>query len=772
MNIQNMDEQNRRSNLSKWIANALSSHLQSSDTFSSNSSTYLELTASIRTMSNPIEMKRLCIVFVGCLGTVAMHSNQFQDLIQAIFSVDWVRCHKGNTSTSNTTVATCYVSMLGHLISQNSCFLPPCFQMLVRNLLFQDEDIVVSNVNVDDQDDQDDQEDVEDEDNNNNNNNNNIVQTTTEEDEKNQAQFIHSSIHEMLQIAPLYASVLMQVLEDNAPHSRLSVKTQKSFVVHALHMTEYVPALLYRILVIIIDRMIAIDVAIKLEDVVNERKLQLELEESLQLEEEDVEGVGDDGDGGSADEEENEDEEMFSMDQNVKVKHNQKEKDNRNNAVEQEIDSSDDEANEMDSVQDIETPERPRMLSQGTEERAHMTNQMADKLDVMMDVLFHYLSKHMRRNTLQDTATTTTETATPVTSSKRKYSTNYNTVSANNSNNNSNNANNANLENLENLALSTQLFELLLRVFEDTILNTYRSKYVQFLIFYVCQFDASYVELYVSRMLGRMLHPQAPIITQRACAAYVASFLSRAKYVKPMAVVSSLHYMVVWASEYVTTREPLESSTSSNHLRSNDQFQLTNVWLPGAKQHETFYSICQACFYIICFLGEDAHDREKNVLQSLPWVHVIFSPLNPLKYCLHDVRNEFVNISKITNLLGNRQEELEIRVSHIMETMDGEGNNNNNNNGNGSNGSNGSNGNNGSNGSNGSNGNNNNDGNDGKGETNVNGSDDFVSNDNPLDSFFPYDPYLLSVSSLHIDPIYVVWSRNDEDDQGKLFDFW
>ena len=28
------------------------------------------------------------------------------------------------------------------------------------------------------------------------------------------------------------------------------------------------------------------------------------------------------------------------------------------------------------------------------------------------------------------------------------------------------------------------------------------------------------------------------------------------------------------------------------------------------------------------------------------------------------------------------------------------------------------------------------------------------------------DPYLLSVSSLHIDPIYVVWSRNDEDDQG------
>jgi hypothetical protein len=86
--------------------------------------------------------------------------------------------------------------------------------------------------------------------------------------------FIHGTIREMLRIAPLYAGVLMQVLEDNAPHSRLSRKTQKIFVVHALHMTTYVPALLYRILVVVIDRMVAIDVAIKLEDVVREHRTQ------------------------------------------------------------------------------------------------------------------------------------------------------------------------------------------------------------------------------------------------------------------------------------------------------------------------------------------------------------------------------------------------------------------------------------------------------------------------------------------------------------------
>ena len=87
-----------------------------------------------------------------------------------------------------------------------------------------------------------------------------------------QAYFIHRTIHELLQIAPLYAGILMQSLEDHAPHSRLSRSCQRLFVLHALRMTEYVPALLYRILVIVVDRMVAIDVAIKLEDVVRERR--------------------------------------------------------------------------------------------------------------------------------------------------------------------------------------------------------------------------------------------------------------------------------------------------------------------------------------------------------------------------------------------------------------------------------------------------------------------------------------------------------------------
>ena len=712
------EEKTRRSALRKWINDALSSHLSSvqhssrhhhheyehdDDHLVSTSSSYLELISTVRNMSNPLEIKRLCIVLVGCLGTVALHSNHFQDLVHALLEVGWVRCHEGTTVASKTTVAQCYVAMLSHLVSQNSCFLPPCFTMLVRNLFFEEENLPPKDDNDgDDNDTVEDEsedgselmsEDINEQEENEDGRNSGgsrlstaattattatapITATTATADaqrhaayqKSSQAQFMHQTIREMLRIAPLYAGVLMQVLEESAPHSRLSRQTQKSFVVHALHMTEYVPALMYRVLVIVVDRMIAIDVAIKLEDVVREqRAVQQNAEEEASKDN---------------DEEEHEDEEMFAMEEE--------------HQEEEEI------SNRI---------ERPRMLSSGTESRAQMTNEMAGKLDVMMDVLFHYLARHMA----------------PVSSSSGGSS---------------------------DVAPSHQLFELLLRVFEDTILNTYRSKYVQFLIFYTCQYDVSYVELYVSRMVGRMIHAQSPIVTQRACAAYLASFLSRAKYVKPMAVASSLHHMVVWASAYVTAREPTAAGQQQHYQYQQEhqhqhqqQHHQHHAWLPGAKQHETFYSICQACFYIICFVGleyltkeSDApserqeKDRVTQLLHQLPWMHVIFSPLDPLKYCLHDVRNEFVNVSRATRLLGARQEELEIRVSHIMETMDHESA------GRGSSGS---------------------------VEIGRKGgnalSDDFASNGNPLDSFFPYDPYLLSISSSHVDPLYVVWSRNDED---------
>ena len=134
------DEEQRHSKLRQWLEGALSTHLQSpmgqteEESACSRSSSYLELIATIRGATNAIEIKRLCIVLVSVLGTVAMHSSRFQHLVHALLSVDWVRCHQGATKESPKTVAHCYVSMLSHLVSQNSCFLPPCFQMLVKSL--------------------------------------------------------------------------------------------------------------------------------------------------------------------------------------------------------------------------------------------------------------------------------------------------------------------------------------------------------------------------------------------------------------------------------------------------------------------------------------------------------------------------------------------------------------------------------------------------------------------------------------------------------------
>ncbi|KNB43832.1 RNA polymeraseI-specific transcription initiation factor RRN3 [Blastocystis sp. subtype 4] len=45
------------------------------------------------------------------------------------------------------------------------------------------------------------------------------------------------------------------------------------------------------------------------------------------------------------------------------------------------------------------------------------------------------------------------------------------------------------------------LFRILQKVFEKSIMLTHRSKYTQFLLFFICHYDQSFVERYVGRLL-------------------------------------------------------------------------------------------------------------------------------------------------------------------------------------------------------------------------------------------------------------------------------
>jgi RNA polymerase I-specific transcription initiation factor RRN3 len=59
-----------------------------------------------------------------------------------------------------------------------------------------------------------------------------------------------------------------------------------------------------------------------------------------------------------------------------------------------------------------------------------------------------------------------------------------------------------------------------------------RSKYTQFLVFFVCQLAPSYPDAFVGRLVNICLDTTNEPMTRQCAAAYLGSFLSRAVYIK------------------------------------------------------------------------------------------------------------------------------------------------------------------------------------------------------------------------------------------------
>jgi hypothetical protein len=59
-----------------------------------------------------------------------------------------------------------------------------------------------------------------------------------------------------------------------------------------------------------------------------------------------------------------------------------------------------------------------------------------------------------------------------------------------------------------------------------------RSKYTQYLVFFVCAKAVKYPDYFVGRMVNICLDASQPPLTRQYAAAYLGSFLSRAAYIR------------------------------------------------------------------------------------------------------------------------------------------------------------------------------------------------------------------------------------------------
>ncbi|XP_061555740.1 RNA polymerase I-specific transcription initiation factor RRN3 isoform X1 [Phycodurus eques] len=243
-----------------------------------------------------------------------------------------------------------------------------------------------------------------------------------------------------------------------------------------------------------------------------------------------------------------------------------------------------------------------------------------------------------------------------------------------------------------------ELYRDMLNVFDKLILPTHASCHIQYVIFYLCSFRLAIAEAFLEHLWKILQSPSQPSVHRQAAAGYMGSFLARAKFIPVLTVRACLDLLISWIQCYIDSQD------------SKDRQACCDISL-----HGPFYTACQAVFYTLIFRhGAILAGNMKTgleYLQSLNLERVVMCQMNPLKVCIPAVTNMFAAITRKYQVVfcytiierNNRQ---------ILPVVRSSG-----------------------------------------------GGDSVRNNTNPLDSFFPYDPYLLKRSGQLIGPLYQVWEE-------------
>ncbi|XP_041813280.1 RNA polymerase I-specific transcription initiation factor RRN3 [Chelmon rostratus] len=265
-----------------------------------------------------------------------------------------------------------------------------------------------------------------------------------------------------------------------------------------------------------------------------------------------------------------------------------------------------------------------------------------------------------------------------------------------------------------------ELYRDLMSAFDKLILPTHASCHVQYTLFYLCSFRLALAEAFLDHLWKILQSPSQPAVLRQAAAGYLGSFLARAKFIPVLTVRACLDLLLSWIHHYIDSQD------------SSDRQACCDINL-----HGPFYTACQAVFYTLIFrhrgMLEGNMKKGLEYLQSLNLERVVMCQLNPLKVCLPSVTSMFAAITRKYQVVFCYTI-IERNNRYVLPVIRSSA-----------------------------------------------GGDRVTTNTNPLDSFFPFDPYLLKRSGQLIEPLFQVWeeiadtellptktgqqgSRGDEDD--------
>ncbi|EWC45222.1 hypothetical protein DRE_05949 [Drechslerella stenobrocha 248] len=419
-----------------------------------------------------------------------------------------------------------YMAFLLHILSAHPRHIPKAVQMLVRHLTYETvKDAQRSGVGF--------------------NTRHDVFAT------------VHKVLFTILGLAPTTWTALFAALSAAFPFKAQKKIHQTTYIDNLLKIIDYAPAAKTKILGLIFEKMIQIDV-----------EIQINLDDL------------DEGEGEELDK-------QLGQPTDSKTGQNQSDSGIGEDEDAEDSDSDDDEDDDLESGE-------PRTLE--------MIQETVDKLDAMLNMVFAYYSKCLPKESVKEPGQEDVET-----------------------------------------------FELLLHFFDNVVLTTFKSQYVQFLVFWAAQKSPVFMDIFLGMLVERAMDNTKPQVARQAAAAYIASFVARAKLLERDAVRSVVHMLCMWLEKFLQDRE-IECTS------------------PNVRKFGGFYAVTQAILYIFCFRWRDLRGKGSKASDDETTEHpaedpqawapglqvierLITSKFNPLKVCSPAVVNQFADVANHFNLV-------------------------------------------------------------------------------------------------------------------------
>lgn len=226
----------------------------------------------------------------------------------------------------------------------------------------------------------------------------------------------------------------------------------------------------------------------------------------------------------------------------------------------------------------------------------------------------------------------------------------------------------------------------LLAALERTLLPTQRSKFTQFLLFYLARQDPEkWCGELLRSLLERLAESTAAPLTRSAAAAYVGSFLARAAFVPESHLLEAMQGLALWCIRYCKAADARSAKSASTaappgfHRQSAVQAtRASGIGGDALIVHQVFYSAFQALLYVMCYRLEElmasqqrqavcppetafgpkpanisiptASETVIDLFQSV-MPQLVSHRLDPLSACNHTVVAEFSRLTSRLKLL-------------------------------------------------------------------------------------------------------------------------